>query len=465
MTTYIVSANDLNGILDAAVGGDFVFVNENILVSNPVGNGIQLDDAFNSVTIHGHVVSADAIGIHLSAGSGTTGQNVLTIGASGSAQGLTVAVRMDDGSNTLINNGGIHGVGSFANGATIGGSNNLVVNNGVISASSNGIGFSSGVAGTNQLENFGLIQGGDNAIFGSSATDDTVINRGNISGNVTFFGGADHFDNDGGTITGRINMGADNDTLLGGAGRERALGGAGADEMDFGGGNDVYLAGNPEGEGAPDGNDDLDGGDGIDTYDASTTFANTVISLIEHRAFGTDIGNDFVFNFESVAGGSGADNIAGDDGRNVLKGNSGADILTGRAGIDRLNGGDAADTLTGGADRDILQGGAGADRFDFNASSESATGVATRDIILDFELGIDDIDLSTIDANGVGAGNTAFVYIGAGAFTNTAGELRLGTFAALGISVIQGDTNGDGTADIEIQLKGALVLAAGDFIL
>ena len=127
MTTYIVSANDLNGILDAAVGSDFDFVNENILVSNPVGNGIQLDDAFNSVTIHGHVVSADAIGIHLSAGSGTTGQNALTIGASGSAQGSTVAIRMDDGSNTLINNGGIHGVGLFANGVTIGGANNLVV--------------------------------------------------------------------------------------------------------------------------------------------------------------------------------------------------------------------------------------------------------------------------------------------------------------------------------------------------
>lgn len=55
------------------------------------------------------------------------------------------------------------------------------------------------------------------------------------------------------------------------------------------------------------------------------------------------------------------------------------------------------------------------------------------------------------------AGNQAFRFIGAGAFTGVDGQLR---FAG---GLLQGDTNGDGIADIEIKIVGSLL--AGDVIL
>ena len=50
-----------------------------------------------------------------------------------------------------------------------------------------------------------------------------------------------------------------------------------------------------------------------------------------------------------------------------------------------------------------MTGGAGADDFDFNNVAEIGRG-ATRDVIRDFVHLVDDIDLSTIDANGGGGG-------------------------------------------------------------
>ena len=71
-----------------------------------------------------------------------------------------------------------------------------------------------------------------------------------------------------------------------------------------------------------------------------------------------------------------------------------------------------------------MTGGAGADDFDFNTVAEMGNG-ATRDVITDFAHLSDDIDLSTIDANGAAAGNTAFTFLAANgaAFTGAAGQL------------------------------------------
>ena len=53
----------------------------------------------------------------------------------------------------------------------------------------------------------------------------------------------------------------------------------------------------------------------------------------------------------------------------------------------------------------------------------------------DFVRGTDRIDLSAIDANpGDAGGNDAFTFIGTGAFTNVAGELRYEVTAATPIS-------------------------------
>jgi hypothetical protein len=61
-------------------------------------------------------------------------------------------------------------------------------------------------------------------------------------------------------------------------------------------------------------------------------------------------------------------------------------------------------------------------------------------------------------------GNQAFSWIGGGAFSGTAGELR--TFASGGYAWIEGDTNGDGSADFAIAFHpGWAPTVQGDFLL
>ncbi|MEL6583755.1 MAG: hypothetical protein AAFQ36_07965 [Pseudomonadota bacterium] len=79
----------------------------------------------------------------------------------------------------------------------------------------------------------------------------------------------------------------------------------------------------------------------------------------------------------------------GKAGKDALKGGAGHDVLDGKGGADKLKGNDGDDQLFDGKGRDKLTGGEGADLFIFDA--DKAT-----DKILDFEPGIDRIDLSAI---------------------------------------------------------------------
>ena len=81
----------------------------------------------------------------------------------------------------------------------------------------------------------------------------------------------------------------------------------------------------------------------------------------------------------------------------------------------------------------------------------------------------DVIDLSTIDAKSTIHGNQAFKFIGTAAFHLKAGELHdfkqnlVGT--AHDKTIVEGDVNGDGHADFQIELSGLKALTAGDFLL
>ena len=90
------------------------------------------------------------------------------------------------------------------------------------------------------------------------------------------------------------------------------------------------------------------------------------------------------------------------------------------------------------------------------------------DHILDFAAGTDKIELTRVDANTFVAGDQAFSWIGANAFTGSgaasAGQLR--AYQNGNNWFVEGDTNGDGAADLVIQLTvtgGAL--AQSDFLL
>ena len=165
------------------------------------------------------------------------------------------------------------------------------------------------------------------------------------------------------------------------------------------------------------------------------------------------------------------ENVSGTAGNDAFIGGAGNDILNGNAGNDILSGGGGTDALYGGLGRDIMTGGALSDRFDFNFISHTGKTAATRDIITDFQHLVDDIDLSTIDANGSAAGSTAFSFLATAgaAFTGVKGQLHWFQINAAGIAadktIIEGDANGDKIADFQIELTGLKTLSAADFIL
>ena len=116
-----------------------------------------------------------------------------------------------------------------------------------------------------------------------------------------------------------------------------------------------------------------------------------------------------------VNGGNGGETLTGvSNENNQLYGMGGNDILVGANRDDYLEGGDGDDVITGGLGGDALVGGAGADRFVYLSALDS--GPAGYDQLLDFESGIDKIDLrglsvasaSILRENG---SNSSYVFI------------------------------------------------------
>ena len=246
-----------------------------------------------------------------------------------------------------------------------------------------------------------------------------------------------------------------NDSLYGSSGNDSLNGGTGSDYMAGGTGNDTCVvdnAGDIVAEAAAAGTDR------INAYVNETLSAN-VENLYLYGAATTGVGNVL------------ANVIYGNAYANSLSGLDGNDSLYGSSGNDSLNGGAGTDRLLGGTGRDIMTGGNGGDVFDFNAVIETGATASTRDRITDFSHLIDDIDLSTIDANGGAAGNTVFSFRATegAAFTGVRGQLRwfqqdlAGT--ASDRTIIAGDINGDASADFQIELIGLKTLTATDFFL
>jgi Ca2+-binding RTX toxin-like protein len=89
---------------------------------------------------------------------------------------------------------------------------------------------------------------------------------------------------------------------------------------------------------------------------------------------------------DRMRGGAGNDDMDGGNGRDTLWGDDGNDDIDGDGGNDRLYGGAGNDILVGGRGNDRLTGGSGADRFEFRRGDG-------RDVITDFQNGVDRIEL------------------------------------------------------------------------
>ncbi|CUH82440.1 M10 family metallopeptidase C-terminal domain-containing protein [Tropicibacter naphthalenivorans] len=337
---------------------------------------------------------------------------------------------------------------------------------------------------------------GGNSASGGHAQNDQIANFENVvgSGFSDFLRGndaANHLRGGAGadSLTGlggndSLSGGASADTLLGGDGDDTLEGGFGDDRLEggtgwdcaiytgFGGGITINLnltgAQNTGAAGIDTliGIEDLRGGDYNDRFTGlggdSVLFGGAgsdwLFGLGGNDSLEGGAGND------KLLGGAGNDTMTGEDGIDVLLGDLGEDQLFGGAYNDHLRGGAGSDTLEGGAGRDVLIGGdfqggfpgdSAADVFVFNALSDSARGGGTRDIIRDFEVGLDLIDLSALPGT--------LNFIGTARFSGTAGELRY--FNAGANTVIRVDGDGDGYGEFEIFANGLLTLTADDFVL
>ena len=246
------------------------------------------------------------------------------------------------------------------------------------------------------------------------------------------------------------------DIMSGEAGNDRLFGEAGDDILDGGRGAD-RLTGGP-------GKDQLIGGPAADWVSYAEDPSGVTVDLVTGVATDGRGDPDALSGIEHVVGSQFADLLRGEGGDNVLKGLGGADAIYGAAGNDRLFGGDGADRLIGGLGADRLEGGMAGDKFVFGSPAETGIGPGNRDVILDFGQGQGDrIVLRAIDADATSGGDQAFAFIGGAAFSGTAGELRFAQ--AGGSTLVEGDVNGDGVADFQIELAGAHMLAAADFML
>ncbi|QAY77742.1 calcium-binding protein [Sphingosinicella sp. BN140058] len=251
----------------------------------------------------------------------------------------------------------------------------------------------------------------------------------------------------------------------------------GNDQVNAGGGSDFLYMGAAFTNG-----DALNGGAGNDTVSLTGTYALTLqaddLVMIEKLILDSS-GNAaapytyaLVMNNANVAAGQQmvvaaeallagevlSFNGAGEtDGSYSVQGGRGGDTIVTGAGADRIWGNGGADLLTGGAGKDL---------FDYRAASDSTA--AARDRIGDFAAG-DQILLQAIDADGAaGNGDSAFRFVGAAAFSHSAGELRAS--AATGIPngwLVEGDVNGDGIGDLSILVVATpgYQLSAADFVL
>ena len=138
--------------------------------------------------------------------------------------------------------------------------------------------------------------------------------------------------------------------------------------------------------------------------------------------------------------------LIGEEGNDLLRGNTGNDALWGGRGQDILSGAQGNDWLQGGQGSDWLIGGTGKDFFSYQANDVSSL---WQDKIIDFNgLEGDRLGITAVLDGEDPFANTGWDYIGSKPFSEAAAELRFANGHLLG------DVDGDGKADLRIQLVG-----------
>jgi len=307
----------------------------------------------------------------------------------------------------------------------------------------------------------GILHGGDDLLDNSKSAGggDTIGDALRVMQGGVVYGGNDTIStstpgSSGTLLTGSGDVGAmDDGTLVGGNDIITASGGG------------AYLYGEAvtAGGGGTPSHVTIDGGDDTITGSAlndevvgevgDVSDAIVLLTGGDDRIFGLG-GNDRIYGeFGPHDPTVGSLTVSG--GNDLLAGGDGDDVIFGQTGNDRLNGGNGKDLIVGGDGRDVMTGGADADKFRFDGITESAMGTA-HDVIRDFTLRVDKIDLRFIDAI-PGGSDDAFEFVGTGRFTDI-GQVRV--VANNGNTLVQLNIAAGGGAESEILLSG---VSAADF--
>lgn len=286
-------------------------------------------------------------------------------------------------------------------------------------------------------------QRAETGITGSRGSDNLILPRASVtthawSGNDTIISGGGRADVICGAGNDVFYGGEVTDTAYGGTGSDRIYGNSGADNLFGMKGNDTIHGGR--------GADYLSGGAGHDRIFADSNGENG------------KTGPHLPSAGDTIYGGAGRDLIYGSGSNDLVYGGTGDDRINSGAGQDKIFGGSGNDTISGGIGKDYLYGGHGHDIFVFRDEGDSLRRHVDRDTIVDFQGGIDLIDIRSISDDS----ESSLVVRAARAFSGVENEVIFFQTQD-GNALICADFDGDYTTDFSIKVISS-VIELSDFL-
>jgi len=463
--SFSFTANQHN-LVTASSGNDVVSALGNAELGDSFDGGSGSDTLTFSDTGDQILSLTSTEYIHLAASgsnsyilTGDSGNDTWTVSNSNSSNLLDINTAA--GSDTVTFQSGTHQISGMNNVESVdisGGSTNLIFTAAIDDTPSFTSVSSSTItlAGTSNTINIGAssVVG---SLTGGSGTDTVGLAAGadilNVSGieNISATSSASDISLAAGGQT--VAFSGTAGTITGGAGNDSLTVNSTITSLTDGGGNDTLIFGASGGTvSSIDGWETVIGGSGTDVITFHTNADNVTISgsietltdgggtdTITLAASGATLGN--VTGIETIIGGSGSDTVTVTDGS--------AASISGGAGSDALTGGTAAEQIEGGGGADTLTGGSGSDKFRYTAISESAAGGG--DVITDFDAGTSTTATDKLILDGLKSGTFSFVGAHSNSFSgggNSSARFNDTT------KVLEIDTNGDGTADMDMTLTG-----------
>jgi len=269
----------------------------------------------------------------------------------------------------------------------------------------------------------------DNDIQGGDGGDDITGGKGKNKiiggkGKDTIKGGDGDNDIDGGDDDDDIIGGKSKNKIIGGKGKDTIKGGDGDNDIDGGDDDDEIVGGKGKNilKGGL-GKDTITGGDGDNDIDGGDD-DDDIIGGKGNNTLKGGKGKD------KIKGGDGDNDIDGGDDDDEIVGGKAKDKLTGGSGNDTLTGDDGDDSLEGGAGSNTLIGGAGKDTFIYRVSRQEITAVVEADLITDFNVDDDILELSTAAFGNLSVSSLTRLAITANSAVGSIGSANLLDFSA-----------------------------------